>query len=99
MKGIYDNKFNCKLKSLKVGDFVLVRNEYPSSKIENRWLEIPHKIISRDDKSIPVYKVKNSIDQAIELKHQLLLIYIFCQETDSISSCSECSTCESERMK
>ena len=46
-KGLYDNKFNCKLKSLKVGDFVLVRNE-------NRWLEIPYKIISQDDKSIPV---------------------------------------------
>ena len=78
-----------------------MRNEYPSSKIENRWLEIPYKIISRDDKSIQVYKVKNSIDQAIELKHrnQLLLIYIFCQEIDRISSCSECSTCESERMK
>lgn len=76
-KKFYDSKISRDIQSLKVGDIVLVKNERPYNKIDNRWKPEPYIVISQPNTDIPVFEVKDMDTDVMRVKHrnQLLPMY------------------------
>lgn len=111
-KKYYDGKIFRNVRNLKPDDIVLVKNERPFNKIDDRWKADPHIVVCQPNVDIPVYKVKDMETNAIRNKHrnQLLPVYRaerivppvkqrqqqLRKEKRIIAETSEYDTCESE---
>lgn len=76
-KAFYDKAHAKNIVNLEKGDIVLLRNYNMATKIDNRWCDTPYMVIDKPDENIPVYKIKNTVDDSIKSRHrnQLLPIY------------------------